>query len=73
MARVLHSEHDSYTIRRNHFEYPFPRLGSNATRLHLVGIALSLVVSYFLFRTIVKKYLVRKTPDEATRTNPTDR
>ena len=39
----------------------------------LSGIALSLVVSYFLFRTIVKKYLVWKTPDEATRTNPTNR
>ena len=34
----------------------------------LSGIALSLVVSYLLFRTIVKKYLVRKSRDEVTPT-----
>jgi amino acid transporter len=34
----------------------------------LSGIALSLVLSYLLFRTIVKKYLVRKSRDEATPT-----
>jgi hypothetical protein len=34
----------------------------------LSGIAVSLMVSYLLFRTIVKKYLVRKSRDEATPT-----
>jgi hypothetical protein len=34
----------------------------------LSGIVLSLVVSYLLFRTIVKRYLVRKSRDEATPT-----
>ena len=33
----------------------------------LSGIAVSLIVSYLLFRTIVKKYLVRKSGDETTR------
>jgi hypothetical protein len=38
----------------------------------LSGIALSVIVSYFLFRTIVKKYLVRKSRDVRSRNGGAD-
>ena len=65
---VLHTAVMSYVfLAGTRLSTHFPASPAMRHVCVLSGIALSLVVSYLLFRTIVKKYLVRKSEDETAR------